>query len=267
MSSSPSQTPDEEPGLLKILASVFSGILFGWLLSKFDAPNQEVGESTPQQDAPTPETQRGMSASSPLIIHAPANAPETENGERDTPFWEKATVLITLGLLVVNIFLWCATNKAANAAKDSVKLAEKNARIDERAWVAVSNISSEFRQNEDWTVRLIFKNTGKTPARNFVIWGAGESVTKGQKPTTEETKLPGRGVIAPDGSFHSNLNISGRYDWKAVDLIIHGRIEYDSVFTGGHWTRFCYYFVPDKAGRTGDFAPCDSGNDIDNGPP
>jgi hypothetical protein len=239
----------------------------GWSSAKLGAPDEDVSKTVHPQDIPAPEPQRGESGPPPLVINSIVNPPGADNNhKRDTPFWEKAAVVVALGLLIVNIFLLHVTNKAATAAKDSVDLARDNAHMDQRAWVAVSDISSNFRQDENWTVNLFFKNTGRTPAKNFVIWGAGEPVAKGQKPISEEIRLPGRGVIAPDGIFHSNLSISGHYDWKAIDLVIHGRIDYDSVFGRGHSTKFCYYFVPSKTGKGG-FAPCESGNDVDNNPP
>ncbi len=269
--SSSAENSSEPRGLLYILLSAFA-FFCGWSSAKLSAPDQEVSKLIHPQDTPAPESRQGKIGPSVIsqISPTPSRQNQSNGRKEDAPLWEKAAAITiaagTLGLFVINILLWCATNKAATAAKDSVELAQKNARMDQRAWVTVSDISSDFRQDEDWTVRLIFKNTGKTPAKSFVIRGTGEPVQKGNKPRLEEGILPGRGVIAPDGLFHSNLGVSGRFDWKSIDLVIHGRIDYDSVFGGSHWTKFCYYFVPAKTGKGG-FAPCDSGNDIDNNAP
>jgi hypothetical protein len=182
--------------------------------------------------------------------------------------------VILLGVYTVyTIKMYCANKKAADAAtraatsaENSVTQAGNNSRLDQRAWVAVGDISQES-QRESLVISVIFKNTGKTPAKNFVIRCAGEPVQKGQQPRSEEVILPGHGIIAPDGIFHSNLSASGGFDWKSVDLIVHGKIEYDTVFGTPHWTKFCYYFVPSSKTGKGGFAPCDSGNDIDNNPP
>jgi hypothetical protein len=271
-SSSSSQNSPDPRDLLYILFSALA-FLSGWSLAKFRALNTDVSKTVPAQDGTREETYRRCVEPPAVSQVAPPQIQtyQTNKVEDDTPRRKKivewSIPAANIGLLIVNIFLLGATNKAASAAKDSVDLAGKNAQMDQRAWVAVSDISSDSRQSENWTVSLIFKNTGKTPAKNFVIWGTGEPVAKGQKPTSEEIKLPGRGVIAPDGSFHSNLNVNGGYDWKSIDLVIHGRINYDSVFRPGHWTKFCYYFVPDNKTGKGGFAPCDSGNDIDNNPP
>lgn len=279
--------PEREPSssfqsssLLRSLQYILLGAFGGLVLSKLRDRTEHSDEADLKQDGTSNQTCiRANPTSGPLrvaIDSVPPPKPPTdqEKSEKERERRERrlknrleiSATLITLGLLGVNILLWRSTQKASNAAKDSVELARVSAHMDQRAWVAVSDISPEFRQNDAWTISLIFKNTGKTPAKNFAIWGAGEPVAKGQKPASKETKLPGRGVIAPDGVFHSNLSLSGQYDWKSIDLLIHGRIDYDSVFGHSHWTKFCYYFVPNKTGRGG-FAPCDSGNEIDDNPP
>jgi hypothetical protein len=85
-------------------------------------------------------------------------------------------------------------------------------------------------------------------------------VGRGELPKDTEKELPGRGIIAPDGIFHSDVG-TGRveqYDWKDSVMLIHGKVTYDDMFGVGHWTKFCYAFIP-GVGST----PCDTGNDID----
>ena len=119
---SSSQNSPERPGLLYILFSVL-GVL--WLFSQFRAPHNYSRESIHPQDTPEDEyksgkaTPRGM-----LMAQPPRNTENTrERRKRKTPWWEIAAVLIALGLLVVNIFLWCATKKAAEAAKGAADTA------------------------------------------------------------------------------------------------------------------------------------------------
>lgn len=235
------------------------------LFSKSRAPFQNSHQSIqPQGD--TQKKAKYAKGESPLgESPAKPEVPKTDT-KKKKPCCSSACFL-RWGNFVVQCLIFIAASVYGGIAWNQWRTQLHAMKIDQRAWVTVNDILLGVQQDEDWTIRIRFKNTGKTPAKNFVIWGAGESVTKGQIPTADETKLPGRGVIAPDGIFHSNLNIVGRYDWKSIDLVIHGRIQYDSVFGHGHWTKFCYYFVPDKTGKDGGFAPCDSGNDIDNGPP
>lgn len=169
---------------------------------------------------------------------------------------------------VFTLFIFCANNKAAKAAEDSVKLAEKNAHLEQRAWVAVSEIIPRAKGKSPWEIAITFKNTGHTPATNFVIQLAGQPTRKGERATGEEVTEPGHGIIPPDGFFHQRLSAEAPYNWKNTDLTIHGKITYDSVFGHSHWTRFCYYFVPqNNASWQGDFAPCDTGNDVDGDEP
>jgi hypothetical protein len=246
--------------------------LFAWSYISSRIPRQATSKAEHPQDSPKIKCGDGI-IKVDIVSQVPPTPSENENsnGSKEcTPLWRKiaeiAIAIGTLGLLLVNIFLASYTSTSARAAKRSVELAGKNARMDQRAWVAVSDIPPDFQKNKDWKVRIIFKNTGKTPAKDFVIKAIGEAVAKGQKPNQEERTLPGRGIIAPDGLFHSNLSVSSGYDWNSTDLIIHGRIDYDSVFGCSHWTEFCYHFIPDE-NSGGGFAPCDSGNDIDNNPP
>lgn len=270
--SSPSQNSSERRGLLYILLSVFA-FLSGWSLSRLRTPSDDDGKPVHPEDDTPPESGLGQLESpiAPQIPLTPTQHYQPDRRKDNTPSWKKTAEIVAIGiaggLLIINIVALCAARKAANAAKESVELARMNADMDQRAWVGVSDISSSVRKSEDWTVSFMFKNTGKTPAKDFVIRGAGERVAKGQKPIKEEIRLPGRGVIVPDGIFHSELKVSGLYDWTSADLVIHGRIEYESVFGHGHWTTFCYHFVSDGNTGKGGFAPCDSGNDIDGNPP
>lgn len=272
MPSSPPQNPDEPSGLLKTLASVFSGVLFGLFLSKLNTPHDDSKRTVNTQDNAGEESvdrhdlayrsARTMTAMEPPQPPPHQYYPTDERRDRYSRwvFWVQLLTLIALIVYAAFTYgLLCETHK-------SVQQADNNFRIDQRAWVTISEIPVDSKKDGDWTVHLVFKNTGRTPAKNFTIKVVGEPVAKGGKIIAEECFLPGHGVIAPEGIFHSNLNVSGQYDWNSVELVVHGRVNYDSIFGHGHWTNFCYYYVSDKASKGG-FAPCDSGNDTDSNPP
>ena len=80
---------------------------------------------------------------------------------------------------------------------------------------------------------------------------------------SKENLQPGRGIIAPNGAYHSKLSANGYYEAKLGRLIVHGRIDYVDVFGTGHWTKFCYCWIPGTKASKGGFAPCDTGNSID----
>ena len=262
--SSPQNSPEPQ-GLLYILLSAFA-FLLGWSFSKLSTPEEKSDNSRAAKAEP--DKKNSGTRNFPLPMKVSPIPPESDNSckccHHKTPWWKITLEIATFLAAVVYAGI---TYRMWREMQGTNTISSQALRIDQRAWVAVSNISPELQQNGDWTVSLVFKNTGKTPARNFVIKGTGEAVVKGQKPSSEEVKLPGRGVIAPDGIFHSNLSISALYDWKSVNVILHGRIEYDSVFGNSHWTQFCYYFVPDNKTGKGGSAPCETGNDTDNGPP
>jgi hypothetical protein len=201
---------------------------------------------------------------------ANAQAPEGAFSE----FWhEHWASLASTGLSLLTLVVLCfytnyarrqahASEDATKATQNAVILQLNSTHIDERAWVGVSDIQRTERP-DGVSVNLLFMNTGKTPAQNFTIRVSGEPIPKGQQPTTLESLQPGRGIIAPNGIFHSNLSASGSVDSKTSDLVIHGRIDYTDVFGAGHWTKFCYYWTPKIKKAEGGFAPCDFGNEMD----
>jgi hypothetical protein len=125
MLSLPSQNPDEPPGLLKILASVFSGVLFGLFLSKFDTPTENDRESVHPKNNPRSETTLG-SSQIPVTTQVPPTPSQHYQPDRrkdNTPPWKKkaeiAAVSIAGGLLLINIFVIIGSWRAANAAKEA----------------------------------------------------------------------------------------------------------------------------------------------------
>jgi hypothetical protein len=100
MPSSPSQNPDEQPGLLKILASVFSGVLFGWFFSKLDTPAKDNGEPIHPKDNPRPETSLGalQIPVTPQIPPTPAQHYQPDRRKDNTPRWKKWTEIVAVSI-------------------------------------------------------------------------------------------------------------------------------------------------------------------------
>src|SRR5712692_7195299 len=67
-----------------------------------------------------------------------------------------------------------AATSAANSAKQSIDQIERNAHLDQRAWVTVeiAKILKAPALDETPTVTLHIKNSGKTPARKFRVTGS-----------------------------------------------------------------------------------------------
>jgi hypothetical protein len=252
--------------LFRVFVSAFSGALLGLFLSELNTPPQQsINSISPEKESAEEKTER--KTFTPLVSQVPPPPANSEqpckDGQHKMPWWK-----IALDVLMV-IFTGGAFAAAAVYAGISYKQWQSQIeamKIDQRAWVTVSDITQE-RQGDALAVRIAFKNTGKTPAKFFTVKGIAEPAPHGSKPVVSEKSLPGIGVIAPDAVFHSNVNVPGTYDWKESELLIHGTLTYESVFHGQHWTKFCYrLLVNDKSNPVG-FSPCDSGNDVDQSQP
>jgi hypothetical protein len=110
-------------GILYILVSAFS-FWIGWSLSKM-TPNENVGETVSPQDTPGDPQPSGEMRS--VIVSQPPPSPEDQEGSKrstdDTPLWKKiaegAIAFGTVGLLIINIFLWRSTNDALRIAQQN----------------------------------------------------------------------------------------------------------------------------------------------------
>jgi hypothetical protein len=233
--------------------------------SEYRKPDDQKGESDQQVASATAE---------PYVPPSETNCKNTCKNEKH--YLDYATFGVeVLGLVGLAIYCvitygaYCANKTAAEAAKgaataatNSVTLQQNSTQTDQRAWVSVSDV--EFLpRGSSFDVDVVFTNTGKTPAKGFTIRAAGELLQNGGIPNGKETLLPGHGVIAPNGTYHSALSPNGYYERNLGTLTVHGRIDYADVFGGSHWTKFCYYWIPNNGGRKGGFAPCETGNSID----
>jgi hypothetical protein len=173
-------------------------------------------------------------------------------------------VLIAVGVVAAVIYgkQLVEMSKSTALAATATKNAEDAMKLDERAWVSVFDVVPEGR-GDQLKVTVVFRNTGKTPAKSFVVEASGEPVNGSHSARTKELVLPGRGVIAPGGQFHSVFDISGDI-FAATKVAMHGRVAYTTVFGSPHWSTFCFYIVPKSKGsnRLG-FVPCETGNEID----
>jgi hypothetical protein len=178
--------------------------------------------------------------------------------QKHWPIWVPAIInLLTLTAVCFYTYFAreqaCAAIGAVKATNRAIETNRKSANLDVRAWVSVYDVHRDL-SNRDYAI-VDFENKGKTPASNFsVIAGAGPSTE------SEEKKLPGRGIVAPDVTYHSAVPVIGQGNQSAY---VHGNIEYDSIFGNKHWTRFCSREFPKTANSPGGFGPCESGNEID----
>jgi hypothetical protein len=169
--SSSAQKTSALAGLLGILSLVS----LSWLFSRLRAPNQNAIGSVPLKDTPDKESQqgqfgKGIVSNSPPTPTYQANASRSKDGT--PPAWKKAAEISvaigTLGLLLVNILLWCSTKKTADAAKNSADTSAKELELSQRPWVSLSNISVDSP--------LIFDSNGAHVKIGFSITNTGRSV-------------------------------------------------------------------------------------------
>lgn len=144
--------------------------------------------------------------------------------------------------------------------------------LEQRAWIGVEDIRGLPEMNKPLTITIVFKNTGKTPAKNVKLIDTYKGIEKGNElkfdyppPATEES----RGVIFPQSILHNDFTPGkggtiqeidfNRISSQQVKLFVHGKITYDDIFSNEHWTTFCYYLVAEASG----WAACKEYNDTD----
>lgn len=149
-------------------------------------------------------------------------------------------------------------NGAAATSVQNVQAVEEAMRLQQRAWVFVTDIrAGELQPGKPLNITLGFKNTGRTPARNVQIATQVASLPNGQMPEPRLDKTYSRGVIPPEGTVFVNVgNGNGRsegltqQDLQAItsgDLVVwaYGTLTYDDVFEVRQATMFCYRLQPD----------------------
>jgi hypothetical protein len=199
----------------------------------------------------SPQENSGNPASIPAsnLPPTPSQGKRPTGGKYNTPIWKKilesAAVWIALGLLVVNIFQSCATQKAAKAAEDSVKQARDTSRLDQRAWVSVKGVklTTQYTAKTAGEATVMIANTERTPALNVAIVKSGFSLDR------EPELLPASPMIqmveAP-GSTEDTIFIGIPPTPEGTRIYIKFVIEYWDVFQKltdpPHTTTFCGFY-------------------------
>jgi hypothetical protein len=293
MSSSQHQNSDEPSGLLRTVVAVFSGVLFGVFLSKLRTPIKKSGKSEPPQEY-TGEERSDRPFQPPIVTKiAPAPPQQNEaNGTKDdTPPWkkiaERSIAVATVGLLVINIFVFCATKKAADAARDSANTAGESLHSVERAYMVFRTVNiiggTENRPTGElrfWNIYGIWENVGATTARHVYQHIGSQAIPN----EPDEKTFFGAGFnpgyrsiyigpksVQPTGAVRKPFDFvpteqtprtEGRFVW--------GWIAYKDVFpnTPIHVTEFCQgldsvILNPDKSPKGFNFTPCQNHNCTD----
>jgi hypothetical protein len=228
-----------------------------------------------------------------VLSRSQAERDEEESRHKEERRYQKRTLWIqgiyTLVTAVIAVATFISVRTAQNSAsvsKDNAEAALKQSRLEQRAWIGVTATIIPLKNKQAnplqplvpleplidsaFSLRFIFKNTGRTPAVNMrpVVEDASMRSQPDQIPepnfTLKNGMLGHPQILVPEASFVSDL--PSTMDRKAFEEIItlrrrvfvFGRVEYDDVFSGHHWYNFCMYLTPG-----GSFANCPFHNEID----
>jgi hypothetical protein len=97
------------------------------------------------------------------LIPSPQQNYHSHGSKKRTPGWEKAAVVVALGILAVNAWQSCETRKSADAAKRSAETASKQLEMADRPWI------------KD-TVRSAFDFTAQNGAFSWAVTSRAENV-------------------------------------------------------------------------------------------
>jgi hypothetical protein len=147
---------------------------------KTSKPNSNTGKSAPTDCGASPES--GLSPSSRSIGAENGISPTahtiTYKCEHETPPWKKkleyAAVVVALGLLLINIFLWCATKKSADTAHDALAIGERAYVTIGRPDGTVADIVWPEEGTGNAGLIVYFQNNGRVPAK--FNWGADSNL-------------------------------------------------------------------------------------------
>ena len=167
---SPSQISLWPLGLLGILALVS-------LLRPSNKSNKNCGQSNHPENTTTnpPNSTPGQPAVVAKVTPPPHQCNNPKRGRNGAPLWEKlaagAVAIGTLGLLIVNIFLWCSTKKAADAAEKAAVAAQQQTELMRQQLIALSAAVVDVSPKlvnltaTELGVRMEFPNTTRATAR------------------------------------------------------------------------------------------------------
>jgi hypothetical protein len=289
-SSSHPQSSGEPPGLLQILASVFSGVLFGLFLSKLIIPPQQpINSISPHAEDRNQNDSKELLT--PLANQGPPVPQDDHRAHKCCQckiLWWKA--LLDVGMFVVTAGAFLA---AVVYARITYHMQQDNLhafRIDERAWVGIDPFKPILKVPETdknsalFTYELYPRNTGKTAAREVEIRALRDSpvssVSSGDDHPGMDRMQDGLllnkfknsadipflrsapHTLAPGQVAPFPLIVSGQSPRHGFGSFLVGRIDYADEFGIKHWVKFCFFV----SNYRGELEYCKYGNDQDNNP-
>jgi hypothetical protein len=201
---------------------------------------------------------------------------ETADWTRKTVKWAERQFYATIGEIIALVATIAIAILAVAAAFGSNRIARESAERQLRAYVNPSATRITMSANGFITVKLTYKNSGQTPAYNFV---ANTLVTITPQPPSSSFESPerpepsqsaSRGTVGSNShveremKFPNPLTIEYQNDIAAGKAAIYayGRITYDDIYGKGHTTRFRYIYMGPWGGQHG-MQICGDGNEAD----
>lgn len=158
---------------------------------------------------------------------------------------------------------------AAEAARLAVDEAQKASQIELRAYIGldsakIKNVSAGKRP----AFLLQFKNAGRTPARNVVLWstykydGVPETIARSPGASTSNSTVSPDGVIGGPQELSRPLSAAEVAAIRAgkAALYVFGEVTYEDIFGVTRYTRFNLIHGGAEAGA---LMVCATGNDAD----
>jgi hypothetical protein len=169
-----------------------------------------------------------------------------------------------------------AAKVAARLARKSIKQVERNARLDQRAWVTTSSsqLAKPLAVGEKPEVTVSIINSGKTPARNVITGGdadISEKLSESDISFNPITNIVSKFVLAPGVTAKTVCydlrpvvnqdEIDNLKNGQGLRLYVRGTITYEAVFGRPHRTTFCVWINGKEL--KGTMHSCDFGNTAD----
>lgn len=166
-------------------------------------------------------------------------------------------------------------SRMANNSTNAIKATQEAMRLDQRAWVGVTEVGPPRPAEDDpgyVTIPITIVNTGKTPARNtFVRYNGKVSLEDHFSVPRYISPLRSIGVIQPGMKAYDNITVKGviakpmprmlRQFSTDINLYFFGEVVYDDIFGQHHSTRFCARYPYDSFSGQPNF--CDTYNEAD----
>jgi hypothetical protein len=211
----------------------------------------------------------------PRANHVAENHADAPNHEAHAAKHRAWNTWLQIGLLVIGSVYSFFAYQQWRVIRGQLEIA----RLDQRAWVAVTDVVGTPKEGQEFEISVHMKNTGKTFARNLKLIRAIEAVTGNNssphfsednmdttKLTTGETLGPA--LFAPNGDLYGNMILHPHEAMTKEHLemiesgdaivYVHGKMTYDDIFGCHHWTTYCFRLTPELK-----FTACETHNDSD----